>query len=479
MRLKINRSAYLIQRKMESTRRNFLGTAAVAVASRSHNAAAASTKFHHRGYLGWITDIDSRPEPHAAWPSIRLDENLVSQYRETCRLMQALGYNESVVWGLYVGRDWPVDIPAAISAERARLVLRLIDSAHHHGLRLIAGLGVFSWGFEELIRTYPALGPTNPRAMCASNPDAWHWMEKIIDFALTRLPVDGVSMQSADQGRCTCVKCSRFGDAEYHARINIRAADYIRSRHPGKLVAVSGWGMKFDDAASLPFIERMAAKLDYLIDVSDTAGTRGRAYRRDVIRSIRCDFGTIGGMLVEPPLHWQRDRWFLPTARAQGEHLSALAADGGRACEYFCHIRANPGDEVSFYVAGKLLSDIATPWQAHLRSTLADLYRVEKLSTLHSLEDLFVRAEAAYMSRIKQFGSGDISLEPLVEDHAGPPIYIIKRMPVARRRGYSLELDEIAAGFRSILRDVPEQTRIPIILRCIENVQHDLQRYAA
>jgi hypothetical protein len=177
---------------------------------------------------------------------------------------------------------------------------------------------------------------------------------------------------------------------------------------------------------------------------------------------------------VEPPLHWQRDRWFLPTARAQGEHLAGLAADGGHACEYFMHIRANPGDEVTFHVAGKLLHDIGTPWQTYLRQTLEELYGVTRPATSDALFELFVRAEQAYMTRIKTFGSGDISMEPLVGDSPGPPVYLTKRMTVDGRKAYGKDLLEAAAGFRKVRADVPDKARIDLILRCLDNVQKDI-----
>jgi len=104
---------------------------------------------------------------------------LLEEYKKTFRLMRALGYNNAVIWGLYVSRYWPGDLPKAVTPERGKLVGQIIDAAHAEGLRVVNGLGVFSWGFEELIRAYPALGPTNPKAMCASNPDAWKWMEKM------------------------------------------------------------------------------------------------------------------------------------------------------------------------------------------------------------------------------------------------------------------------------------------------------------
>ena len=43
------------------------------------------------------------------WPSMRLDEKLLEDYRQTFALMQQLGFNEISIWGLYVSRDWPLD----------------------------------------------------------------------------------------------------------------------------------------------------------------------------------------------------------------------------------------------------------------------------------------------------------------------------------------------------------------------------------
>jgi len=54
--------------------------------------------------------------------------------------------------------------------------------------------------------------------------------------------------------------------------------------------------------------------------------------------------------------------------------FSRFAIDGGPACEYFFHILANPGDEISFWMAGKVLSDPLTPWETPLKSCLEELY---------------------------------------------------------------------------------------------------------
>jgi hypothetical protein len=152
------------------------------------------------------------------------------------------------------------------------LVERLIASAHEHRIRVYSGLGVYSWGFEEIIRANPKLTRGNSQAMCASEPESWNWMQKVVAFVFERFEIDGVSMQSADQGRCQCDQCRAFTDAEYHALLNVRVADYIRSRWPKKTVAVNSWGMKFEEPASLPSLVKISQKVDYLIVFTIPAG---------------------------------------------------------------------------------------------------------------------------------------------------------------------------------------------------------------
>ena len=300
--------------------------------------ASDPTGFRERAYLGWITDLDSRPDAHAPWPSMRLDPALIEDYRRTFVSMKRLGFNAIVIWGFYVSRSWPLDIPHAVPEDRGALVAQLIDVAHEHGIRVYTGLGVYSWGFEEIIRANPRLSRGNASAMCASQPESWDWMRKVIDFAMTRFPVDGVSLQSADQGRCDCDQCRRWPDTEYHTRLDIRVSEYIRSHWPGKTVGVSGWGMRFADPSSLPSLVELSKRIDYLIDVRDSARQRDPSWRRKLIRELACNFGTLGGPQVEPPQHLARDRWFLPTVRRGSEHLAELYWEGGRACEYFFHI---------------------------------------------------------------------------------------------------------------------------------------------
>jgi hypothetical protein len=60
---------------------------------------------------------------------MRLDERLLEDSRNTFRLMRQLGFNETVIWGMYVANNWPVDIRSVVTPEQGMLVERLIAEA--------------------------------------------------------------------------------------------------------------------------------------------------------------------------------------------------------------------------------------------------------------------------------------------------------------------------------------------------------------
>lgn len=83
-------------------------------------------------------------------------------------------------------------------------------------------------------------------------------MRRVIGFVLGRFPIDGVSTQSADQGRCLCSQCRRWSGAEYHALLNARVSRHIRHCWPAKTVGVNSWGMRFDDPKALPSLVELS-----------------------------------------------------------------------------------------------------------------------------------------------------------------------------------------------------------------------------
>ena len=462
---------------MLPSRRTFLvSTAALGSAI---TAQVSESRFRHRGYLGWITDLASQPDPRAAWPSMRLDAELLRDYRETFALMKQLGFNEISVWGLYVAGAWPVDIRSVVTPERAAFVRKLIDSAHRDDIRVYSGLGVYSWGFEEVIQAHPNLSRGDRRVMCASEPEAWEWMRRVVDYVFERFPIDGVSMQSADQGRCRCDRCKLYSDAEYHALLNVRVAEYIRSRWPGKTIGVNSWGLRFEAPETLPSLVKTGRAVDYIIDVHDSGSSRDPAYRKKIIQAVSCPFGTLGGPQTEPPQHWTRDRWFLPTLNRVGRHLEELFREGGRACEFFFHIRANPGDEVCFWAAGRTLAAPRTPWMKHAESSVEQLYRVTRVSARDDLLALFLEAEEAYFRHLPPNECGTISLEPLVGDRPGPPVYLSKRLNAEQRKAYRGDLNRIRARAAKLAPDIPDKVRMRKVLACLDNVLSDLDNIRA
>ena len=427
-------------------------------------------RFNHRGYLGWITDFATKPDL-GTWPSMWLDEDLLADYRQKFRLMKKVGYNEISVWGLYVSRAWPTDIPKSVTPERGKLVERLIDLAHDQQVKVLSGLGVYSWGFDEIIRAHPEVTKGSPQVMCAHASAAWEWQRKVLDFVFTRFDIDGVSMQSSDQGRCPCPDCKALSNADYYALLNTRIAEYIRSRWPKKIIGVNSWGMHFDEPDALPALQKIGQTVDYIIDVNDTSRRRDPANRRKVAAALACDFGTLGGPQVEPPQHWERDRWFLPTIRRDSTHLRDLAADGGRACEFFYHILANPGDEVTFYVVGRMLAEPAGDWRKFLEETLAELYE-PKPAVREALAEIFLAAEDAYLDYSPANRCGTIPLEPLASK-PGRPLYLEQGLKAEQRREYGKKITELSGRLRQISSAIGRKEKAEVLKHCLENVEKE------
>jgi hypothetical protein len=437
-----------------------------------------SLRFRHRGYLGWITDLATQPDPSAQWPSMRLDTGLLDDYSKTFEVMQMIGFNEISIWGLYVSRSWPLDIAASFDSNRGSNVEQLIEQAHRRGIRIYSGLGVYSWGFDDIINNFPDLARTSSQAMCASEPKAWEWMQRVINFIFDRFAIDGVSMQSADQGRCHCSQCKGYSDAEYHSLLNTRVAEYIRSRWPDKSVGVNSWGLRFNDQKAMPALVRMSDKVDYIIDVHDSSRYGDLPYRKKLVEALHCDFGTLGGPQVEPPQHWKRNRWFLPTVRRVGEHLEQLFDDGGRACEFFFHILANPGDELTMWLAGKILSEPAIPWREHLSWCIEKIYEVSDHDILDDLAEIFLWAEDAYFRYLPGSVCGTVSLEPLVSNHPGPPIYLSDRIYDSQRKAYGQEMVSIKGRLEKLSSRVSRRDKINNIITCIDGCLEDLMLLA-
>ncbi len=431
--------------------------------------------FIHRGYLGWINDLASSPRPNDNWPSIWINDELIQDYENTFDLMQRIGLNEISIWGLFAARAWPLDIEHAIDADRTKQVLKIIDAAHKHGIKVLSGLGVYCWGFDDIIRANPSLGCSNNFSiMCPNNPDAWNWQKRIIDYIFS-FPVDGVSMQSADQGRCRdCKELDALSDVAYHAIINDRVAAYIKTNYPGKLVGVNTFGMSLSNPSDLKSVQKMCAHADYLIDVNNTALIPGNSYLCNLAQTIGpCSYGNLSSPGIEPPMHWERNRWFLPMVKRRSQTSKSLFSQGARAVENYMHLIKNPGEEVSLLLAATLEKNPSLKWETELKNILNEIYQPVDTFTLQYLSDLFIKAEDLYFEHA--IGAGDIiSLEPLVSGSSGPPVYIRDRMTPDAMKEYKKDLCVLRSIFETLKSKVNNNAKMDLIIKCIDGTINDI-----
>ena len=71
---------------MTLNRRDFLASGVGAISALS----GAQDSFRYRGYLGWITDLATLPDTNAAWPSMRIDRQLLKDYSQTFGVMKEI-----------------------------------------------------------------------------------------------------------------------------------------------------------------------------------------------------------------------------------------------------------------------------------------------------------------------------------------------------------------------------------------------------
>jgi hypothetical protein len=72
--------------------------------------------------------------------------------------------------------------------------------------------------------------------------------------------------------------------------------------------------------------------------------------------------------------------------------------------------------------------------------------------------------------------SGTISTEPLVSDHAGPPIYITKRLTEGQRNEYREDLVEIKSMTETLAVEIPAKRLKELDIRCIGYVILDIEQ---
>jgi hypothetical protein len=359
----------------------------------------------------WINDVRTEPLPFDSWPPVVLDDIAEKSIIRTMDLQARSGYNMFDMFGLFAAWGWPVDIVSAVDKDRDARVRRLLKAAHDRGLKVVYGLGVYSWGFDKIIEHDPAVKGPNPHAMCASKEESWAWQKRIIDFIL-RYEFDGYHLEASDLGRCTCDACLKTWPvmATYYNGITARCADYIRQQAPGKYLAAitiswADWNTGFTEEDKNNLVE-LSKKVDSILDQGHHGQYIKQPERKAFIERLHCKFGTSGGFWVYPPFRCHRQRWFLPYTQKTGAHIKQLHADGGRTTLYYQGPVTNPGAEVNIAFGGKIMSNVDRNVTDVLAEVLEDLYQPKTPRTRKKLVETFQLAEDAYFNNLDYDADG-------------------------------------------------------------------------
>ncbi len=430
--------------------------------------------FSHRGYLGWMIDL-SQTASADAWPSIRIDSALLADYEETLDFLQRTGMNEITLWGLFTNKYWEPDIDKTIDESRKELVRRIIEMAHKRNLKLINGMGIYSWGFDKILEKNPSLRcQCNNHVMDLSNPDSWQWQKKVLDYVIDNFDFDGISMQSADLGRCSCGQSAHLSDMEYNALVNQKAISYIRIKKPEYIIGISGWGMNLGKPADLKYVEKMTQKADYLIDVEETALEAGREYRRRLIHSIApCRYGNTAAPNIEPIQAMPRDLYFIPATYHACQRLKDIFDDGGLACEAYARTRGNPGDKVTIEVIAKILSDPGYDITKALNETLDFIYGPYDKDALSELSDIFREAENAFFRNYH--GSDRELIQVMPRTQSVPESTYFKIMSPSSKIDYTETISSLFVRANALKGKVKNEEELNLLISCLANILHHTQ----
>ena len=458
-----------------------LGAAGLALANPPRSRAAAqddpasrkgSPSYPYRIAFGaWINDMRATPLPLENWPAPQLDDEAIESAIRAMDVQASAGFNYLDVWGLFATYGWPTDIVSACPPERRRRIEQLLQAAKQRGLRVVQGLGTYSWGYDQIIAADPEVrgknpdGTPHPHAMCDAHPRSFEYVRKIIDFALGNFDFGGVHLESCDLGCCHCPQCAgKDGVVGYNVRLNQKTADYIRSKWPDKFLYVitinwvpAGQHFSPDERAK---VLALGKHVDCIFDQGHTGYQVAEADRRAFITALPCAYGTSGGLWLYPDTRWDRESYFLPYAFQSGQAIQRQYADGVRGCMFYQGPVNNPGQEFMIACGGRFLRDPSRGVAEVVAEVLEKYYRPKNREALARLTRLFQTAEDSYFRQWsderfrKGWGvplPGEFKLDNrLFGTSPGPATYLKEPcLDAAGRKEYR-------KGLRSILTELPK-----------------------
>ena len=438
----------------------------------------------------WIGDMRSTPLPLQKWPAPQLDEEALTSFLRAMDVQSRAGFNYLDAWGLFATYGYPPDVASAFAdKERRNQVSRLLTAGAGRGMKYLFGMGLFSWGYDEIIKADPevqgrsASGQPLAHVMCGAKEKAWRYVEKILDLALGQFDFCGVHLESADLGWCDCPECGgKYGRVGYNVRLNVRAADYVKRKWPGKIVTCIpiNWvpldkRRHFDDA-ELAEIAQLGKHVDCLMDQGWTGLFVPDEKRKDFIKRLGCHYGTSAGLWVYHCVRWNRDSYFLPHPKRTAAAIKRHYDDGARACMFYQGPMVNPGVEINTAAAGRMLSDVGRSIEDVLAEVIDLYYRPGSPAARKKLAEIVLRAEDAYFGQWdpKAFASrnvpmpGELHLTGLFDETPGAATYLMEPYLTGDgRRAYQKELAAILRELAALEGSCGDEGRLGRIQKAI------------
>jgi len=398
---------------------------------------------------------------------------LVADYDKAGAFIRARGATEVELWGIAAAGflnspGYLPNVEQTADPTRVALVKQIIAKLHARGLKVVAGMGGMSWGFDQIVAANPSIACSNsPYIANPTQELAWSYQTRIIDY-LMNFGVDGITVQSGDQGICAEGNPNGLDAVRYAAPIVDRIATYVRTKYPGAIMGSANYGVSFANPADLAAVQQYAKHLDYVVDVGDTAKQGGPGYRAQLTAAIApAELGQEADPNPTAPVHFDRLSWFLPTFQHDIANLASLYADGGRSAENYMRMLTNPSDEISAALVFDYEAKPGSDMNANLDRELTAIYKPANTAALAQLHDIFTTGETAYFSNANSENS-------LVEAYynyndRGRP-YLRDNMTPAGRAAYRSALVNLLTEAKAVQLNVGNQARVGDIVACIQAV---------
>lgn len=443
----------------------------------------------------WINDMRTESAPLENWPYGALDDMTVGSIERALDVQSEAGYNSIDLAGLLSIYAWPPDIASIATPERKKRVEQIVKAAHARNMKVICfPSGVLSWGFDEIIKHDPAVRSDNHHVMNPLREESWRWQEKVWDYMIDNYGIDGLHLESADQGRCKTAECLAKwpNDVVYHSYVTSRTAEYLRRKNKNLtlLATVQGfstWGRDFTAEEDKALVD-LSRTVDCLFDQGHAGTYVPQSRRREFIGKLHCGYGTSGGLWVYPPQRWDRTRWFLPYTSRTGAHIRQLHEDGGQGVMYYQGPVSNPGTEVNIAFGGRIMSNPARDTESVLEEVIGRLYKPKTVAAQRRLASIFRSAEDGYFEnwnteRIfaerKRPHPGELHLISLFGASPNQADYLLEPyLDTKGRLAYKQVLVSILKLLPGLRDQFDDDGRLPGIKRGIEGALIDINNIA-